>query len=278
MRENIDAIRQLLIPVQGGNLVPLSQVADVRIIGGASRIYREGNRRYIAVKFGVRERDLGSTVDEAQALVQRDVPIPAGYTVSWGGEFESARRAGQRLAIVIPLTALAIFVLLFAMFRRPREAVLVMANVLLTSPCGGMAALLLTRTNFSVSSGVGFLALFGVSVQTGVILLSQIHDLRLAGLSLDSAVQKAADLRLRPILMTALVATLGLVPAALSTGIGSDSQKPLAIVVVGGLFSSMILSLFLLPLLYKLFAPSIEGELESAAGETATGAAAAGAT
>jgi cobalt-zinc-cadmium resistance protein CzcA len=268
VRENVDAIRQLLIPVQGGNLVPLSQVADVRIIAGASRIYREGNRRYIAVRFGVRDRDLGSTVDEAQALVERHVPVPPGYTVSWGGEFESARRAGKRLAIVIPLTVLAIFVLLFAMFRRPREAVLVMANVLLTAPCGGMAALLLTNTNFSVSAGVGFLALFGVSVQTGVILLSSIHEHRLAGMALDDAIQKAADLRLRPILMTALVATLGLVPAALSTGIGSDSQKPLAIVVVGGLFSSLALSLFVLPLLYKFFAPPMNNEPAAPTGDS----------
>jgi len=239
----------------------------VGIVGGASRIYREGNRRYIAVKFGVRDRDLGSTVDEAQTLVKRDVPIPAGYTVSWGGEFESARRAAKRLAVVIPLTVLAIFVLLFTMFRRPREAVLVMANVLLTSPCGGMAALLLTDTNFSVSSGVGFLALFGVSVQTGVILLSSIHEHRVAGMPLDDAIQTASDLRLRPILMTALVATLGLVPAALSTGIGSDSQKPLAIVVVGGLFSSLALSLFFLPLLYKLFAPRMENGPEATKGD-----------
>ncbi len=256
VRDNVDAIGQLLIPVAGGNLVPLSQVADVSIIGGASRIFRESNRRYIAVKFGIRGRDLGSTVDEAQAAVKAKVRLPAGYTASWGGEFESARRAGRRLAIVIPITVLAIFVLLFAMFRRPREALIILLNVLLTSPCGGMAALLLTGTNFSVSSGVGFLALFGVSVQTGVLLVAYIKEERALGLPLDAAIEKAADLRLRPIMMTALVATLGLIPAAISTGIGSDSQKPLAIVVVGGLISSLALSLLMLPLLYKLFAPA----------------------
>lgn len=254
VRDNVSAIKQLLIPVPGGNVVPLSQVADVSVIGGATRIYRESNRRYIAVKFGVRGRDLGSTVDEAQRLVEREVRLPPGYSTSWGGEFESARRAGRRLAIVIPLTVLAIFVLLFAMFRQPREALVILANVLLTSPCGGMAALLLTGTNFSVSAGVGFLALFGVSVQTGVILVAYVQEQRASGLGLDAAIRKAADLRLRPIMMTALVATLGLVPAAISTGIGSDSQKPLAIVVVGGLFSSLTLSVFMLPLLYKLFA------------------------
>jgi cobalt-zinc-cadmium resistance protein CzcA len=233
----------------------LGQVADVTIVGGASRIFREDNRRYIAIKFGVRDRDLGSTVAQAQANVARLVHVPAGYQVSWGGEFESARRAGKRLAIVIPATIALIFVLLFAMFKRSTEAGIILGNVLLTSPFGGLLALLLTNTNFSVSSGVGFLALFGVSVQTGVILVAYINELRGEGHSVDDAICQAADLRLRPIMMTALVATLGLLPAAMSNGIGSDSQKPLAIVVVGGLISSLTLSLFMLPLLYRLFAP-----------------------
>jgi cobalt-zinc-cadmium resistance protein CzcA len=149
-----------------------------------------------------------------------------------------------------------IFVLLFAMFRRAHEALLILGNVLVTSPFGGLLALLLTGTNFSVSAGVGFLALFGVSVQTGVILVAYINELRAEGKSLDEAIEQAVDLRLRPMMMTALVATLGLLPAALSHGIGSDSQKPIAIVVVGGLISSLALSLFTLPLLYKVFAPS----------------------
>lgn len=203
----------------------------------------------------MRDRDLGSAVSDAQAKVSREVKVPSGYEVSWGGEFESARRAGKRLAIVIPATILLIFVLLFAMFGRTREAVIILINVLLTSPFGGLAALLLTHTNFSVSSGVGFLALFGVSVQTGVILVSYINELRASGGDLNDAIMKAADLRLRPIMMTAMVATLGLLPAAMSNGIGSDSQKPLAIVVVGGLVSSLTMSLFMLPLLYRLFPP-----------------------
>ncbi|MET0283766.1 MAG: efflux RND transporter permease subunit, partial [Polyangiales bacterium] len=256
VRDDVDAIRRLLLPLEGGSAVPLSQVADVSVIAGASRIYREANRRYIAIKFGIRDRDLGSTVDEAQALVEKEVKVPDGYRVTWAGEFESARRAGARLSLVIPVTLLAIFVLLFMMFRRAREAFIILGNVLLTSPLGGLAALLITGHNFSVSSGVGFLALFGVSVQTGVILVSYIGEERATGLALDDAIIKAADLRLRPIMMTALVATLGLIPAALSTGIGSDSQKPLAIVVVGGLFSSLVLSLFTLPMLYKVFAPA----------------------
>ncbi|HYQ02544.1 MAG TPA: CusA/CzcA family heavy metal efflux RND transporter [Polyangiaceae bacterium] len=256
-RDSVDAVRSLLIPTADGHTVPLGQVANISIVGGVSRIFREANRRYIAVKFGVRDRDLGSTVADAQALVAKNVHIAPGYEVSWGGEFESARRAGRRLSIVIPATVVLVFVLLFAMFGRPREALLILGNVLLTSPVGGLAALLVTGTNFSVSSGVGFLALFGVSVQTGVILVAYINELRVEGLELDAAIEKAADLRLRPIMMTALVATLGLLPAAISTGIGSDSQKPLAIVVVGGLISSLALSLVLLPMLYRLFAPPV---------------------
>ncbi len=256
-RDSVDRIRNLLIPLQGGTLVPLSQVADVTVVGGASRICRENSRRYIAVKFGVRERDLGGAVDEAQRKVSATVKLPPGFTMQWGGEFESQRRAARRLSYVVPATMVAIFVVLFALFRRPREALLVFGNVLLTSPVGGMVALLATGQNFSVASGVGFLALFGVSIQTGVILVTTVGEERAKGLSVDDAIVRASEQRLRPILMTALVATLGLLPAALSTGIGSDSQKPLAIVVVGGLFSSLALSLFTLPALYKIFSPPV---------------------
>jgi cobalt-zinc-cadmium resistance protein CzcA len=255
-RDHSGAIGRLPIPTTSGHTVPLSEVATLRIQGGASRIYREDGRRYLALKFSVRGRDLGSTVAEARAKVARSLTVPHGYEVSWGGEFESAQRAGRRLSVVIPLTIVLIFVLLFAMFRRAHEALLILGNVLVTSPFGGLLALLLTGTNFSVSAGVGFLALFGVSVQTGVILVAYINELRAEGKSLDEAIEQAVDLRLRPMMMTALVATLGLLPAALSHGIGSDSQKPIAIVVVGGLISSLALSLFTLPLLYKVFAPS----------------------
>jgi cobalt-zinc-cadmium resistance protein CzcA len=274
-RDSVDAVKRLLIPTGDGRTVPLGQVADIRIVGGASRIFREANKRYIAIKFGVRDRDLGSTVADAQDRVQKAVHVPPGYEVSWGGEFESARRAGRRLAIVIPATIALIFVLLFVMFRRAREALLILANVLLTSPFGGLAALLITHTNFSVSSGVGFLALFGVSVQTGVILVAYINELRVRGLGIDAAIERAAELRLRPIMMTALVATLGLLPAAMSHGIGSDSQKPLAVVVVGGLISSLALSLFMLPLLYRLFPPH-EAEPVAPHGATPEGAPSAG--
>lgn len=258
-RDHPENIGRLPVPTSEGHTVPLSAVSTLRVQGGASRIYRENSQRYLAIKFSVRGRDLGSTVAEARRRVDRAVKPPPGYEVSWGGEFESAQRASKRLSIVIPLTIVLIFILLFTMFRRAHEALLILGNVLVTSPFGGLVALLVTETNFSVSAGVGFLALFGVSVQTGVILISYVNDLRSEGLALDQAIEQAVDLRLRPMMMTALVATLGLLPAALSHGIGSDSQKPIAIVVVGGLISSLALSLFTLPLLYKVFAPKAPG-------------------
>lgn len=253
-RSDTDALRQLLIPLPEGRLVPLAHVADVSVVGGASRIFRENGRRYIPIRFGVRGRDLGSTVDEAQANVAKNVVVPPGYDVQWGGEFESSRRAGKRLAIIIPITIAGIFVLLLATFRSLRDALVVLLSVLLIAPCGGLAALIVTGTSFSVSAGVGFLALFGVAVQTGVILVTGVNDRRAAGAEVDAALLDTVRTRLRPIAMMALVATLGLLPAATSTGIGSDSQKPLAIVVVGGLCTSLALSLVVMPLLYKLLA------------------------
>jgi cobalt-zinc-cadmium resistance protein CzcA len=257
-RDDTDSLKQLLIPIKQGHLVPLAHVADVNVVGGASRIFRENGRRYIAIRFGVRGRDLGSTVDAAQANVAKNVKVPPGYEVEWGGEFESARRAGKRLAIIIPITLIAIFVLLIAAFSKLRDATVVFLNVLLTAPIGGLAALLATGTNFSVSAGVGFLALFGVAVQTGVILVTHVNDSRAIGKGVDESLADAVKTRLRPIVMMALVATLGLLPAAVSTGIGSDSQKPLAIVVCGGLFASLILSLLILPMLYKVIAKNDE--------------------
>jgi heavy metal efflux system protein len=254
-RDRVDAIRRLPIAIPDQHTVPLSEVADVQVRSGASRIFREEGRRYIALKFSVRGRDLGSTIAEAQAKVKAHVRVPPDYKVSWGGEFESAQRAGRRLAIVVPITLFALFCLLMAMFKRVREGLLIMGNVLLTAPLGGLLALHLTQTNFSVSAGVGFLALFGVSISTCIILVATANVLRAKGVPMEEALINAADTRLRPMLMTALVATLGLVPAAVSSGIGSDSQKPLAIVVVGGLISSLAISLYTLPLLYRWFVP-----------------------
>jgi heavy metal efflux system protein len=201
----------------------------------------------------VRGRDLGSTVEEAIKKVSAGVKLPPGYTIDWAGEYESQKRSERRLLLVLPITILLIFSILYTMFKSMKWALLILTNVAMAR-IGGLLALLITHTNFSVSSGVGFLALFGVSVQTGVIMVEYINQLRARGYSIEEAAVEGAVLRLRPILMTMLVATLGLLPAALSHGIGSDSQRPFAIVIVGGLISDLVMSIFLLPTLYAWFA------------------------
>jgi cobalt-zinc-cadmium resistance protein CzcA len=233
----------------GGERVALSQLCSVAILDGASEIYRENNSRYVALKYSVEGRDLGSTVEEAIAKVNRQVKLPTGYKIDWAGEYESAKRSQRRLAIVVPVTLLVICMILYTMFKSVKWVLLIIANVAM-APIGGLLALLVTGTHFSVSSGVGFLALFGVSVQTGVIMLEYINQLRARGESIESAAVDGSVRRLRPIMMTMLVASLGLLPAALSRGIGSDSQRPFAIVIVGGLVAALILGVFLLPTLY----------------------------
>jgi cobalt-zinc-cadmium resistance protein CzcA len=252
-RTTIEQIRNIRLLAPSGERVSLGQLCDVAIRDGASEIYREGNQRYVAIKYGVRGRDLGSTVEEAIASVTKAVKLPPGYRLEWAGEYESQKRSQKRLALIIPLTLLVIFLILYSMFSSVKWASLILITVAM-APIGGILALYLTRTNFSVSSGVGFLALFGVSVQTGVIMLEYINQLRARGLSVLDAVQQGAVLRFRPILMTMLVASLGLVPAATSHGIGSDSQRPFAIVIVGGLMAVLVMSIFLLPALYIWFA------------------------
>jgi cobalt-zinc-cadmium resistance protein CzcA len=252
-RNTKEAIENIRLLAPTGERVSLAQLCKVEERDEGSEIYREGNQRYVAIKYSVRERDLGGAVEEAIAKVKAQVQLPRGYHVNWEGEYESQKHAESRLAIIVPLTILLIFLLLYTMFRSLKWALLILINVALAR-IGGLLALLFTHTNFSVSSGVGFLALFGVSVQTGVIMLEYINQLRVRGHSvLDSAVEGAV-LRLRPILMTMLVATLGLLPAALSHDIGSDSQRPFAIVIVGGLISDLVMSIFLLPTLYVWFA------------------------
>jgi cobalt-zinc-cadmium resistance protein CzcA len=220
---------------------------DVR--DGAYDIYREGNSRYLAVTFNVRGRDLGGSVEDAMAQITKSVKFPAGYRIEWSGEYESAKRASARLAVIVPLTVLIIFIILYTMFRSAKWALLIL-GVVSMAPVGGLLALLITGTHFSVSSGIGFLALFGVSVQTGVIMLEYINQRRARGHSIIDSAIDGAVLRLRPIMMTMLVATFGLVPAALSHAIGSDSQRPFAIVIVGGLVGALLMSLVLLPALY----------------------------
>jgi heavy metal efflux system protein len=245
-REAIENIR-LLSPT--GERVSLSQLCNIQTIDGGSEIYREGNQRYIAIKYSVRGRDLGSTVEEAIRKVNEQVKLPTGYRLKWEGEYASQKRANARLLIVLPITILIIFIILYTMFKSFKWALLIMANIAI-APIGGLLALLITGTNFSVSSGVGFLALFGVCVQTGVIMLEYINQLRVRRYTVEDAAVEGAVLRLRPIMMTMLVATLGLLPAAMSHAIGSDSQRPFAIVIVGGLMAALVMSIFLLPTLY----------------------------
>ena len=251
-REAIETIR-LLAPT--GERVSLAQLTKISVVDGGSEIYREANSRYVAIKYSVRGRDLGSTVEEAIKKVSAGVKLPSGYTIDWAGEYESQKRSERRLLVVLPVTIVVIFVILYTMFRSMKWAFLILTNVAMAR-LGGLVALFLTHTNFSVSSGVGFLALFGVSVQTGVIMLEYINQLRAKGYSIEESAAEGAVLRLRPIMMTMLVATLGLLPAALSHGIGSDSQRPFAIVIVGGLISDLVMSIFLLPALYTWFASS----------------------
>ena len=248
-RSTRQAIANIRLLAPTGERISLAQLGDLRVTDGASEIYREENSRYVAIKYSVRGRDLGSTVEEAMRKVDREVKMPTGYSISWAGEYASAQRSQKRLAIVLPITILVIFIILYTMFHSFKWASLMLANIAM-APLGGLLALLITGTHFSVSSGVGFLALFGVCVQTGVIMLEYINQLRARGHSVLDAAVEGAVLRLRPIMMTTLVATLGLLPAATSTAIGSDSQRPFAIVIVGGLMVAMLMNIFLLPTLY----------------------------
>jgi cobalt-zinc-cadmium resistance protein CzcA len=254
-RDTKEAIEKVRLLAPSGERVSLAQLTKINVLDGGSEIYREGNSRYVAVKYSVRERDLGGTVEEAIKKVNANIKLPVGYTLDWAGEYESEKRADRRLLLVLPLTILLIYIILYSMFKSVKWALLILTNVAMAR-IGGLLALLITHTNFSVSSGVGFLALFGVSVQTGVIMLEYINQLRARGYDVEEAAIEGAVLRLRPIMMTMLVATLGLLPAALSHGIGSDSQRPFAIVIVGGLISDLLMSIVLLPTLYVWIARS----------------------
>ncbi len=248
-RDTKEAIENVRLLSPSNERVSLAQLCNVKVADGASEIYREGNSRYVAIKYSVRGRDLGGAVEEAIKNVEEQVKLPAGYRIDWAGEYESQKRSQKRLMIVLPITILLIFIILYTMFKSFKWAGLMLANIAM-APLGGLMALMMTHTNFSVSSGVGFLALFGVSVQTGVIMIEYINQLRARGQTIEDAAVEGAVLRLRPIMMTTLVATLGLLPAALSRGIGSDSQRPFAIVIVGGLMVGMMMNIFLLPTLY----------------------------
>jgi len=253
-RGNAREIGDIRIATPDGQQIPLRQVADLEVSRGASFIYREGNARFIGVQYSVDRRDLAGAVDDARRQVAAAVELPPGYTVTWGGEYREYTASRRQLRFVLPLTLFLIFLLLFALYSNFKFPAITVLGVVLSAPIGGLLALWVTGTPLSVSSGIGFLALFGVSVQTAVVYISYANELRREGTGIFQATREAAILRLRPIMMTALVAALGLLPAALSTGVGSDSQKPFALVIVGGLLSRLFISVLLMPALYLLVA------------------------
>ena len=249
-RQTPEEIAALMVPTQNGQTVPLSEIATISDVTGPSLIYRDDNQRFAAVKFSIRGRDMGSTIEEAQRKVNQVVSLPKGYSMKWTGDFENQRRATQRLAQVVPVSLALIFFILFILFGNLKDAGLVLLNVPFAI-IGGIAALLITHTNFSISAGIGFIALFGICIQNGVILISVFKQNMVRKLSLDHSIHDGVTSRVRPVVMTALMATIGLMPAAISTGIGSETSKPLAIVVIGGLITGTILTLFIFPLVFE---------------------------
>ena len=250
-RDTKEKIEQLMVPTQDGSKIPIKELATIRTLTGPAFVYRDNNSRYIPVKFSVRGRDLGSTIAEAQAKVNEVVKLPKNYRMTWNGEFENQQRASKTLANVVPLCLLAIFLILFITFGNVKDALLTILNVPFAL-IGGILALHITGINFSISAGIGFIALFGVCIQNGVILISVFRKNLQAKMTLHQAILHGVVSRVRPVVMTALMAAIGLLPAAISTGIGSETQKPLAIVVIGGLVTSTILTLLILPILYSL--------------------------
>jgi cobalt-zinc-cadmium resistance protein CzcA len=253
-RDNPEEIKNILVATPAGQQIPLKEFADIQVTNGASFIYRQNNSRYIGVQFSVEGRDLAGAVGEAIQQVNRNVQLPQGYRLDWGGEYTEYLASRAQLYVILPLTLFLIFLLLFALYSNFKFPFITVLGVLLSAPIGGILALWISGTPFSVSSGIGFLALFGVSVQTAVVYISYVNELRRGATALPEAIREGAILRLRPIMMTALVAALGLLPAALATGVGTDSQRPFALVIVSGLFTRLLLSVFLMPALYTLVA------------------------
>ncbi len=260
-RGSPEQIGGILVATPDGQQIPLREFADIQVENSAAFIYREGNSRYIGVQFSVEGRDLAGAVNDARAQVKAAVPLPEGYYLDWGGEYTEYTSSRDQLRIILPLTLFLIFLLLFALYSNLKFPFITVLGVLLTAPVGGIVALWLTHTPFSVSSGIGFLALFGVSVQTAVVYISYVNELRRDGVGMAQSIREGAILRLRPIMMTALVAALGLLPAAMASGVGTDSQRPFALVIVSGLFTRLLISVFLMPALYLLVARS-EDRLE----------------
>ena len=255
-RDNPEEIGNILVATAAGQQIPLKELADIRVTKGASFIYRQNNSRYIGVQFSVEGRDLAGAVNDAIQQVNKKVSLPQGYRLDWGGEYSEYTASRAQLSLILPLTLFLIFLLLFALYNNFKFPFITVLGVLLSAPVGGIVALWISGTPFSASSGIGFLALFGVSVQTAIVYISYVNELRRDGTPLSESIRNAAILRLRPIMMTALVAALGLLPVALATGVGTDTQRPFAMVIVSGLFTRLLISIFLMPVLYTLVARS----------------------
>jgi cobalt-zinc-cadmium resistance protein CzcA len=258
-RRDNETIGQILVSTPEGARIPIKQLATISEQTGAFIIYRENNERYIPIKFSVRGRDLEGTVKEAQDLLAEHVSLPEGYRIEWHGEYDQLQDEKSRLAAIVPVTLLLILFLVYFVLNSMRDALLVLIAVPFAL-VGGVLALALTHTHFSISAAVGFISLFGVAVQGALILVSRIRDLLLEGQDIRTAILKSAEVRMRPVLMTSLAAAIGLIPAAIATGIGAQSQQPLARVVVGGMLTSAVLILLVLPILYQLAYRWSEGE------------------
>jgi cobalt-zinc-cadmium resistance protein CzcA len=253
-RDNAEEIGNILVATPAGQQIPLRELADIRVTNGASFIYRQNNSRYIGVQFSVEGRDLAGAVNDAIQQVNKKVSLPEGYRLDWGGEYSEYTASRAQLNVILPLTLFLIFLLLFALYSNFKFPFITVLGVLLSAPVGGIVALWISGTPFSASSGIGFLALFGVSVQTAIVYISYVNELRRDGTPLAESIRQGAILRLRPIMMTALVAALGLLPVALATGVGTDTQRPFALVIVSGLFTRLLISIYLMPVLYTLVA------------------------
>jgi cobalt-zinc-cadmium resistance protein CzcA len=257
-RNTAEAISNLMVPTLRGARVPIKNIATIRTLTGPSIIFRDDNRRYTAVKFSIRGRDMGSVIAEAQGKVEKQVKLDKGYDMQWAGDFENQERATKRLTQVVPISLMLIFLILFVMFGNVKDAGMVLLNVPFAI-IGGIAALLITGTNFSISAGIGFIALFGICIQNGVILISvfknnmsMVKRHAFNHHTLEQSIKDGVRTRVRPVVMTALMAAIGLLPAALSKGIGSETSKPLAIVVIGGLITATVLTLLVFPLFFYL--------------------------
>ena len=259
-RSNVERLGVLLVDAPDGSRIPLKMLANIEQVNGPFFVYREGAQRYMAVKFDIRDRDLGSTVAELQARIDKEVEVPRGYSLKWAGQFDQMKEAQQKLMLIIPATLAVIFLLLFFAFNSLRDAGLVLVNVPFAA-IGGILALYLTGEELSISAAIGFLSLFGIAIQDGVILISYVRKLiddkmshhgNISFEAIREAVIEGASLRMRPVMMTALLAGLGLLPAALSHAIGSQAQRPLALVIVGGMMTTTLLTLLVLPAIYML--------------------------